>query len=42
MQSANEYFPSIVTDGQHLAQGWGLVAGYGIHYAVEKEVGMSA
>jgi hypothetical protein len=42
MQSTNEDFSRIVTDGYHPARGWILIAGCYIRYAVGKEVGLSA
>jgi len=42
MQSTNEYFFRIVTDGYHPALDWILIAGCYIRYSVEKEACLTA
>ncbi|WNV03457.1 hypothetical protein RP726_13460 [Candidatus Methylospira mobilis] len=41
MQSSNEDFDRINTDGWYSAQGWSF-AGYCVYYGVEPEVGIRA
>jgi len=42
MQSSNEAFFRVITDGQHSAQGWHFAAGYGDRYEIGLEGGTRA